>query len=154
MNATRSSDAGFSLIEVMCAILVLGVGVAGLTEGITGALRSTRDAQLQTAAILFAQGQMELLRAEGFLSEGSSDGECGAVLAGYRWHRTIATTDLEGLYDVAVAIEEQKTGKSICELKTLVFEAPGTSLTPDRETTPSRDRDIQRRRRERGGGRG
>lgn len=60
---TRRSSAGFSLVEVMCAILILGVGVAGLTEGVTTALRSSRESRLLGAAMLEAEGVIELLRA-------------------------------------------------------------------------------------------
>ena len=39
MNSSRH-NAGFSLMEVMCAILILGVAIVGLTTGITTALSS------------------------------------------------------------------------------------------------------------------
>ncbi len=152
-NRARS---GFSLVEVLCAILILGVGLAGLTEGIVEALRSTKEAQLQTAAVLFAEAQVELLRAEGYLAEGSTEGECGAPLPNCRWRRSVANADLDGLFEVEVVVSEQ-SGKSVCELKTLVFESP-TSSPPKREgeTSPSRERETQRRerQRERGGNRG
>ena len=49
-------NAGFSLIEVMCAVLILGIGIAGLTQGITTALASSKEAEVQTAAALLAAG--------------------------------------------------------------------------------------------------
>ena len=38
----------------MCAILVLGVAIVGLTEGVTTALRSAKDGEIQTTAALLA----------------------------------------------------------------------------------------------------
>lgn len=143
---------GFSLIEVMVAMLVLGVGVVGVAEGIGTALRSSREARLQTAAALFAAGVIETLRAEGFLTDGSADGDCSAGMEGYRWRRTISRTDLDGLHEVEVAIEDGRSGKSIYELRTQLFEIP--TETPVRDREKEREREAGARRREqRGGGR-
>lgn len=142
----RRSNAGFSLVEVMVAILILGVGVAGLTEGIATALRSSRESQLQGAAILEAEGVIEMLRAEGYITDGSTEGECSPALKPHRWKRTVAATDLEGLHDVEVRVEDGRTGKTICELRTLVFEAPSSSPA----SSAGRGSEAEIRRRERG----
>ena len=60
-------QAGFSLVEVMCAILVLGVALAGLTQAVSLAITSSKDSELQTTAALLAAGVIETLRAEGDL---------------------------------------------------------------------------------------
>lgn len=132
---------GFSLIEVLCAILILGVGLVGLTEGITGALRTGREAQRHTAAVLYAAGLLENLRAEGYLTEGSTEGDCGAGLVPCRWRQTLVRTDLDGLFDVTIVIEDPRTAHAVMTLQTLLFEVPTTSrLTPA-------ERDAERRRR-------
>lgn len=124
--SARHSNAGFSLIEVMVAILILGIALAGLTHGITTALGSNKDSELQTTAVLFAQGKLEEIRATPGIKDGSDEGECGAALALYRWRQTITATDLDGLHDVEVAVENARTGQAICELRTLLFEMPTT----------------------------
>ncbi len=148
MNAGVSkSESAFSLIEVMCAILILGVGVAGLTEGIATALKSSRESQLLAAAVLEAEAVIELLRADGYIAEGSKEGECSPALRPHRWRRTVSRTDLEGLHDVEVWVEDGRTGKVICELRTLVFEAP--TSTPAAGTGAGTEAEIRRRERER-----
>ena len=97
--------AGFSLVEIMCAILVLGVGLVGLTEGLTTALRSSKESEIQTAAALIAAGQIEELRAAGYLVDGDTEGDCGKGLALYRWKQKIAGAGLEGLHEVTVVVE-------------------------------------------------
>lgn len=120
----RHRNAGFSLVEVMCAILILGVALVGLTQGITTALGSSKESELQTAAALIAAGQIEMLRAEGALKDGTTEGDCGKNLALYRWKETISSTSIDGLHDVEVVVENAKTGKAIYELRTLLFEPP------------------------------
>ena len=62
-----ANNSGFSLIEVMCAILILGVGLVGFTQAITTALGSSKDSEMQTTAALFAAGRIESLRADDYL---------------------------------------------------------------------------------------
>ncbi|MFO1488040.1 MAG: prepilin-type N-terminal cleavage/methylation domain-containing protein [Verrucomicrobiota bacterium] len=123
MKATRH-HAGFSLIEVMVAILILGVALAGLTHGISTALASSKESELQTSAVLFAQGKIETLRAEGSLTDGELDGDCGAALPLYHWKQTISRSDIDGLHHVVVTILNTRTSEEICELETLLFEIP------------------------------
>jgi prepilin-type N-terminal cleavage/methylation domain-containing protein len=126
MNA-RDRIAGFSLIEVMIAILILGVALVGLTQGIVTALGSNKDSEVQTAAALLAAGQIELVRADGYLEDGVTESEPVAGLALYRWKQTISSTSIDGLHEVSVAVENAKSGASIYELRTLLFYPPDDS---------------------------
>src|SRR2546425_242814 len=101
---SRHRDAGFSLVELMCAILILGVGLVGLTQGITTALSSNKESELQTTAALIAAGRIETLRAEGYLMEGEDEGDSEEGLALYHWRQTITRGKIDGLYDVAVVV--------------------------------------------------
>jgi prepilin-type N-terminal cleavage/methylation domain-containing protein len=127
-------NAGFSLVEVMIAIVILGIALVGLTQGITTALSSSKESELQTTAALFAAGQIELLRAEKDLADGTSDGDCGATLPLYRWKQTVSPTDVAGLHDVNVVVENSQTGAEIYELKTLLFEPPTDSSDKSKDT--------------------
>ncbi|PYJ59485.1 MAG: hypothetical protein DME24_12690 [Verrucomicrobia bacterium] len=118
-------NAGFSLVEIMCAILVLGIALVGLTEGITTALSSAKDSELQTAAALVAAGQIETLRAEGYIVDGETEGECGEVLPLYRWKQSITSTSINGLHEVEVVVENSKSAQAVYELRTLLFDSPG-----------------------------
>jgi len=114
---------GFSLLEVMCAILILGISLVGLTQGITAALRSSKESEVQTAAALIAAGQIETLRAEGFVIDGESEGDCDELPL-YHWRQSVSSTTIDGLHDVAVTVENSKSGKGIYELRTLIFDPP------------------------------
>ena len=123
MNAP-CRNSGFSLVEVMCAILILGIALAGLTQGVTTALTSSKESELQTTATLVAAGLIETLRAEGNLSNGATEGECGEGLSLYRWKQSITRAGIDGLHEVDVVVQNAKTGQSIYELRTLLFQPP------------------------------
>ncbi len=121
MNFPRH-HAGFSLIEVMVAILILGIALTGLVHGLTTALASSKESELQTVAALFAQGKIEELRATQILDNGEENGDCGTVLPLYRWTQSISGTDIAGLHEVSVAVQHAQTGREIYELRTMLFE--------------------------------
>jgi len=121
--AIHSRGSAFSLIEVMCAIVILGVALVGLTQGLTTALGSSKESELQTTAALLAAGRIETIRAEGYLYDGVEEGQYGDDLAQYQWTQTITSTSTKGLHDVQVVIENSRTGKQIYELETLLFDA-------------------------------
>jgi general secretion pathway protein I len=123
----RQANAGFSLVEVVCAILILGGALAALTQGITTALASSKESEEQTNAALIAAGQIETLRAGGDLTDGDTEGECPAGLERYRWKQSITRTDIDGLHEVAVVVERAKSGQAIYELRTLLFEPPAAA---------------------------
>ena len=131
--------AAFSLVEVMCAILILGVGIVGLTQGITGALTSSKEAEMLTIAAQIAAGQIETLRAEGFIVEGETEGSGSEGLSAYEWRQTITKTSIEGLYDVSVAVHHADTGREIYELRTLLFDPPLLTSAPTENTRQNRN---------------
>jgi prepilin-type N-terminal cleavage/methylation domain-containing protein len=120
-------NAGFTLVEVMVAIVILAIALVGLTQGITTALASSKESELQTTAALFAAGQIELLRAGTDLADGTDSGDCGAGLPLFRWKETVSPTAIDGLHDVDVVVENSQTGAEIYELKTLLFQIPSDS---------------------------
>ncbi len=132
--------AGFTLVEVMVAIVILAIALVGLTQGITTALASSKESELQTTAALFAAGQIELLRAGTDLADGTDSGDCGAGLPLFRWKETVSPTDIDRLHDVDVVVENSQTGAEICELKTLLFQIPGASAGKAKTAKPKSPR--------------
>ena len=126
MNVHRRNS-GFSLVEVMCAILILGIALAGMTQGVSTALVSSKESELQTTAALLAAGLIETLRAELYFSDGTTEGDCGEGLSLYRWKQSITSAGIDGLHEVEVVVENAKTGKPIYELRTLLFQRPEDS---------------------------
>jgi prepilin-type N-terminal cleavage/methylation domain-containing protein len=127
LRAKCARAAGFSLIEVLCAIIILGVGVVGLSEGITVSLRSSKEAERVSAAADLAAGRIETLRAEGYLTAGETEGDFGGEYPLYGYRQTIGTTSIDGLFEVTVAVN-LRGGEEVFELKTLLFEMPLSAI--------------------------
>jgi general secretion pathway protein I len=137
---------GFSLVEVMVALLILGFAVAGLAQGITTAIRSTKDSERQTVAAFLAAGRVELLRAELEVSGGVTEGQGGTGLAQFRWTETVRPTSVAGLHEVTVLVRHAEESAPLYELRTLLFDPPGGSRTngPAAADRSSRNRDAGR----------
>lgn len=135
---------GFSLVELMCAIVILGIGVVGLAHGISTAVRSSKEAELQTAAALLAAGRIETLRADEFIIAGDDEGECSGGLSLYRWKESIVTTSVDGLFEVTIVVENTRTSQAIYELQTLLFDPP-IPLTSAEPTAGKTGPEAQRR---------
>src|SRR5882672_5058164 len=106
----------------MFAILILGIALVGFVQGVTTALGSSKDSELQTTAVFLASGKIEQLRAEGGIEDGVSDGDCGEGFPNYQWKQTITSTSIKGLHQIDLIIESAKSGSQICELHTMLFE--------------------------------
>jgi prepilin-type N-terminal cleavage/methylation domain-containing protein len=128
MNNARRNR-GFSLVEVMCAILILGVALVGLTTGITTALSSNKDSEVQTTAAMIAAGQIEMIRADDEVSDGEDEGDCAEQgLPMYRWRQTVSSGSIAGLHKVKVVVQNAATGKDVYELQTMLFDASSVDL--------------------------
>ena len=144
--SVRRQNAGFSLVEIMCAIIILGIALVGLTQGITTALSSSKESELQTAAALIAAGKIEMLRADGYVLDGITEGEGGEGLSLYRWKRSVTSTSVDGLHEVSVVVQDSKTGTPIYELRTLLFDPPSYSNS---DGSSDRKESLKSRKRER-----
>jgi general secretion pathway protein I len=125
MNRNRHS--GFTLIEVIVSVAILSIALVGLAHGISTALASSKEAELQTTAAMYAAGLIEDLRAEGEITDGQTEGDCGAELPLYRWTESITAMGIDGLHQVDVSILNSHSGQEIYALRTLLFEIPDES---------------------------
>src|SRR3989338_498790 len=103
-----NNDKGFSLIEVLVAITILGITLGIIMPLFSGAMRSVRASEEYSQAILLAKKGMEDIHL------GTEEGSFGN---GYTWKRTISPFEISeeeeylnenlpfNLYDVEVKVE-------------------------------------------------
>ena len=80
----------------------------------------------------------EQLRADGEIEDGETDGDWGDDFTNYSWRQSIAPTDIKGLHDITLTIENPKTGKQLYELRTMLFEPPLIQEEDTSKTSPSK----------------
>ena len=115
---------GFSLVEVLVAVLIIGIGITGLVEGLSTAIYSHKDSEKISIAAWLAAERIEFIRADGLLIEGTSTGNWDGTFDGYTYSEIIEKSQMEGLYDISVIIKDRSEGKVLYSLKTKLFEAP------------------------------
>lgn len=63
MTACRTREAGFTLVSVLVAVMLLGIGVIAVTRAQSMALRGQTQATLRGTALAVARTRMEQVRA-------------------------------------------------------------------------------------------
>jgi general secretion pathway protein I len=144
--SARRHHGGFTLIEVMCAILIMGVALVALTRGLTTALGSTKDSEVQTTVVALAAGQIETLRASAVLTDETTDGDFGDSFPKYKWEQTVAPSDVEGLHQVDVVVQDSESGATLYKLTTLLFDSDYPSTSAEEAKQKARDQEKAKKR--------
>jgi type II secretory pathway pseudopilin PulG len=72
MPTVRRSEAGFTQIEVLTAMLIIGLATPFLMGGVLGGLRQAHHSQQHAAATAWVQGEIDALRRQCFTELGPS----------------------------------------------------------------------------------
>jgi len=81
-----SSASGFTLLEVMVALAILGIGIVTVLELFAGSLRLGVKASRYTLAAIYAQNVMNHLFTQTFLDDREESGE---LPGGYAWRSRV-----------------------------------------------------------------
>lgn len=123
MFSKRRHRTGFSLVEMVVALMIFGVGVLATMEVFALCLRSSATSVNHSRAVFLAQGLMDETLAEGELIAGEDNGELEEILPEGSWTREISETDTSALYEVRVTVAWLELGKErTFELTTLAAE--------------------------------
>ncbi len=102
----RCSKPGFTVVEMLVATILLGIGIFATVGAISVAVRATGSAEFYQKAALLAQRKIEELEVQPqTLSQGEQNGDFGAEYPGYRWRQRVASSEYPSLYQVTVTIE-------------------------------------------------
>ena len=82
---------GFTLIEVLVAVAILGIGLTIIIELFSGALRLGRASEEYTRAVGYARMKMEEIAAKPLVEEGTDEGSFDDM---YRWQVEVKKVDL------------------------------------------------------------
>ena len=87
----KRRDAGFTLLEVIVALAILGIGVTVIMELFSGGLRLGRASQEYTRAMNFASLKMEEIAVRNTVEEGEDEGEFDDT---FRWKVGVEKVDI------------------------------------------------------------
>jgi general secretion pathway protein I len=89
----RDKNSGFTLLEVMVAIAILGISLVLIMQLFSGTLSSISLSRQYTEATFLARHKLEELRAEDKLLSGTQEGDFGekfANSADYMWEAEVS----------------------------------------------------------------
>jgi prepilin-type N-terminal cleavage/methylation domain-containing protein len=87
-GAERSGEAGFSLVEVLCAMAIAAAAIVVLSGGASGSLKAARALDMHLGARVILQSILEDELAAAETAPASRQGDSGS----YRWELEIAPT--------------------------------------------------------------
>jgi prepilin-type N-terminal cleavage/methylation domain-containing protein len=102
---------GFSLVEMMAALVIFSVGVVGTLHVFSLSVVSAGTSVHYNKAVFLAQGLLEEKLAEEDWSLGEDSGGLEAQLPEGQWTSRVLSTDTEGLYEVEISVAWTERGK-------------------------------------------
>jgi prepilin-type N-terminal cleavage/methylation domain-containing protein len=97
---------GFTLIEVLIAVAVLGIAFTWLLTATTQSVdMATRSKFITTSTLLAQERIADVIADNGAKSPGVNQGDFGEDYLGYTYVETIESTQLEGFYRYVLTIK-------------------------------------------------
>ena len=128
---TLRHSRGLTLLEVIVAMALLAVGIAGALGAISACVRSSSAADDYSRGVLFAQQVASELERSESLEAGTLDGTFDDLTTGFTWTAEIGAADDQGLYPVKITVL-WKGGQRHFELDTMLRPRPLPSApSPD-----------------------
>jgi len=119
---------GFSLIEVLVAVLMTGLAVAGLVSTLGSMSKSEARALERERVQSLAQDKIDEVMAVGTFDQTEGDFEDLGV-SGYSWTMTLDTTQLPDVDSVTVSVTKDTDSTMKQTLSTLVYRPTTTGGT-------------------------
>jgi general secretion pathway protein I len=89
--ANRKLDKGFTLIEIVVALAILGIGLTAIIELFSGGLRLGKTSEDYTKAVGYGRMKMEEIISQQNIEEGSDEGDFDKT---FHWQVDIKKIDL------------------------------------------------------------
>ncbi len=108
MNPRCPRQSGFTLLELMVALVILALGIVGLMRAVSQGMAATAQIRDVTAATTLAQMKMEELASNVMDLPAESNGDFGDEAPEFSWRAVAEETDIEGLKKITVTVLWQR----------------------------------------------
>lgn len=106
----RRGDEGFTLLEILVSLAILGAILPTVMIAFTTGSRSRSASEHETTAAYLLRDKLSELEAIGQPEEGEDQGTF-AEGSQFEWSTTIGSTEIEELYDVIVRVQWIEAGQ-------------------------------------------
>lgn len=103
MRAKPNSESGFTLIEVLVAMLVFAIAIVGLSRAGTESVSNTARLEAKTYAGIVADNVLVETRLTA-PEIGTESGKMNLAGREFNWQITTARTDMDGFIEMQVAV--------------------------------------------------
>ncbi len=141
-NSDIRHNSGFTLIEVMIALVIIAISLTGMAVTMGGMLDNATAVRERTYASWIAQNKIVEIRLANVLPEiGTTSGEIEYANTFWEWRAVVSDTGLENLFRVDVAVSRPDSDDSIRTVSGFVGEpiVPGQSNQAWLQLAPKRD---------------
>ncbi len=87
--ALRAAPRGFTLLEVLIAVALLGLALIPLLGGMNASVNLAYSAKMKTIATLLARERMTRVELAGFPELGDTEGDFGENAASFGWRQSV-----------------------------------------------------------------
>ncbi len=106
----RKTEAGFTLIEVLAALLIFSLAIIGLSQAGSQSARAVSALDSKMLAAIAADNQLILARARG-IETGIMEGETSQLSRPFRYSVETRPTDIPRLFQITVKVSELKSSQ-------------------------------------------
>lgn len=132
LSSARRPRLGFTLVEVLASIILLGVGIVAAQRAMGSISRDEARARQREHLEALAESKLGELLTEAAQTPGDQSGDFGEQgEADVTWTFTVEASGVENLDAVRLVVQPRRTSDSSPEavLSTLRFKAPTTGST-------------------------
>jgi len=108
-------DEGFTLIEVLAALVIFSVAMMGLVSMNVQSARTVQLVNEQTLAGIVADNVIVDARLDKDVKVGGTSGEETARGRAFEWTQEIATTDVENFFKITVKVTKENDSQVLIE---------------------------------------
>jgi len=108
--ARSTREGGFSLVEMLAALIIFALGVMAVLEVITASVQSTSATVGYTEAVFLARQRIEETIATDVLAPMTDSGDFGEAYPRHSWKREVEELDAARLYRIRVDVTWNERG--------------------------------------------
>ncbi|MGQ9729677.1 MAG: type IV pilus modification PilV family protein [Candidatus Zipacnadales bacterium] len=98
------SQGGFTLLEAIVSLAIMGLGLVAVLEAYTASMRLSLQDEYLTTATFLASSKMEEVLKERYFTAGTDKGNFGEDFEDFTWTVEIADSEIEGLEVITVTV--------------------------------------------------